>query len=308
MLEWCADAGAAAIPYGGGTSVVGGVEPRIGDAYAGAVTIDLRRARPRARGRSRLAGGADPGRRPRARRSRTSSPSAGSRCATSRSRSSSRPSAAGSPPAPAGHFATLYTHIDDLVESVRAITPAGAWESRRLPGLRRRAEPRPDADRLRGDPRGDHRGLGARAGAPASQALGRGRVRLLRRRGRGGPRAVAVRPQPVQLPAARRGEAELTQAWPPTAGRCSCSASSRRTTRSMRRWPRRSSSPATTEASPAKSAAAEPSVRRATPLGRGATRSSRRRTCATRWSPAGCSPTRSRRRSPGTASRRSTRP
>ncbi len=33
-----------------------------------------------------------------------------------------------------GHFATLYTHIDDLVESVRALTPAGPWESRRLPG------------------------------------------------------------------------------------------------------------------------------------------------------------------------------
>ena len=33
-----------------------------------------------------------------------------------------------------GHFATLYTHIDDLVESVRALTPSGVWESRRLPG------------------------------------------------------------------------------------------------------------------------------------------------------------------------------
>src|SRR5436190_511980 len=33
-----------------------------------------------------------------------------------------------------GHFATLWTHVDDLVESVRAITPAGTWESRRLPG------------------------------------------------------------------------------------------------------------------------------------------------------------------------------
>src|SRR2546423_11931265 len=42
VLAWCADAGAAAIPYGGGTSVVGGVEPRVGDAYAGAVSIDLR--------------------------------------------------------------------------------------------------------------------------------------------------------------------------------------------------------------------------------------------------------------------------
>jgi alkyldihydroxyacetonephosphate synthase len=41
-----------------------------------------------------------------------------------------------------GHFATLYTHIDDLVESVRAITPGGVWESRRLPGSG--AGPSPD--------------------------------------------------------------------------------------------------------------------------------------------------------------------
>src|SRR5207247_3587262 len=41
-----------------------------------------------------------------------------------------------------GHFATLYTHIEDLVESVRAITPTGAWESRRLPGSG--AGPSPD--------------------------------------------------------------------------------------------------------------------------------------------------------------------
>jgi alkyldihydroxyacetonephosphate synthase len=33
-----------------------------------------------------------------------------------------------------GHFATLWTHVDDLVESVRAVTPSGTWESRRLPG------------------------------------------------------------------------------------------------------------------------------------------------------------------------------
>ncbi|TML75538.1 MAG: FAD-dependent oxidoreductase, partial [Actinobacteria bacterium] len=42
VLAWCADAGAAAIPFGGGTSVVGGVEPRVGDGYEGAVSIDLR--------------------------------------------------------------------------------------------------------------------------------------------------------------------------------------------------------------------------------------------------------------------------
>jgi alkyldihydroxyacetonephosphate synthase len=41
-----------------------------------------------------------------------------------------------------GHFATMLTHIDDLVESVRALTPAGVWESRRLPGSG--AGPSPD--------------------------------------------------------------------------------------------------------------------------------------------------------------------
>jgi alkyldihydroxyacetonephosphate synthase len=42
-----------------------------------------------------------------------------------------------------GHFATGPTHIDDLVESVRAITPgAGTWQSRRLPGSG--AGPSPD--------------------------------------------------------------------------------------------------------------------------------------------------------------------
>src|SRR5439155_5248206 len=34
----------------------------------------------------------------------------------------------------AGHFATVKTHIEDFVEAVRAITPAGVWASRRLPG------------------------------------------------------------------------------------------------------------------------------------------------------------------------------
>ena len=41
-----------------------------------------------------------------------------------------------------GHFATLGTHIDDHVESVRALTPRGVWESRRLPGSG--AGPSPD--------------------------------------------------------------------------------------------------------------------------------------------------------------------
>ena len=142
MLGWCAEAGAAAIPYGGGTSVVGGVEPRIGDDYAGAVSDGPRRARPGARGRPGLARGADPGRRAGPGARGAARASTGSPCATSRSRSSTRPSAAGSRPAPAATSRPLYTHIDDLVESVRAITPRGVWESRRLPGSG--AGPSPD--------------------------------------------------------------------------------------------------------------------------------------------------------------------
>ncbi|HEX4622523.1 MAG TPA: FAD-dependent oxidoreductase, partial [Myxococcaceae bacterium] len=41
VLDWCSDAGVAAIPFGGGSSVVGGVEARLDDAYPGAVSIDL---------------------------------------------------------------------------------------------------------------------------------------------------------------------------------------------------------------------------------------------------------------------------
>jgi alkyldihydroxyacetonephosphate synthase len=41
-----------------------------------------------------------------------------------------------------GHFATLYTHIDDLVENLRVVTPRGLVETRRLPGSG--AGPSPD--------------------------------------------------------------------------------------------------------------------------------------------------------------------
>ena len=141
VLEWCADAGAAAIPFGGGTSVVGGVEARIGDGHAGAVSVDLRRldrvldvdATSRA---ARIQAGAlgpvlEDQLRPHGLTLRHFPQSfefstLGGWIAT---RSG-------------GHFATLYTHIDDLVESVRALTPSGVWESRRLPGSG--AGPSPD--------------------------------------------------------------------------------------------------------------------------------------------------------------------
>src|SRR5271157_1141176 len=41
-----------------------------------------------------------------------------------------------------GHFATQFTHIDDFVESLRVVTPSGTLETRRLPGSG--AGPSPD--------------------------------------------------------------------------------------------------------------------------------------------------------------------
>jgi len=141
VLEWCADAGAAAIPYGGGTSVVGGVEPRVAGSYAGAVSVDLRRLDrvlevDEVSRAARIQAGAlgpdlEDQLRPHGLTLRHFPQSfelstLGGWIATR----------AG------GHFATLYTHIDDLVESVRAVTPSGPWESRRLPGSG--AGPSPD--------------------------------------------------------------------------------------------------------------------------------------------------------------------
>lgn len=41
VLAWCADIGAAVIPFGGGSSVVGGVTPEVGDGWPAVVTLSL---------------------------------------------------------------------------------------------------------------------------------------------------------------------------------------------------------------------------------------------------------------------------
>ncbi|HZZ60586.1 MAG TPA: FAD-binding protein, partial [Roseiarcus sp.] len=43
VLDWAGGAKVAVIPFGCGSSVVGGVEPAVGDAYAGTVSLDMRR-------------------------------------------------------------------------------------------------------------------------------------------------------------------------------------------------------------------------------------------------------------------------
>ncbi|MEX2252847.1 MAG: FAD-binding oxidoreductase [Thermoleophilaceae bacterium] len=141
VLEWCADAGAAAIPYGGGTGVVGGVGPFDDGSYAGSVSIDLKaldrvlEVDPVSRAARIQAGATGPGLEAQLRE----------RGLTLRHYPQSfEYSTLGGWVATraGGHFATLYTHIDDLVESVRALTPSGWWESRRLPGSG--AGPSPD--------------------------------------------------------------------------------------------------------------------------------------------------------------------
>jgi alkyldihydroxyacetonephosphate synthase len=139
LLDWCAGAEAAAIPYGGGTSVVGGVEPRV--PQAAAVTIDLGRmdrvldVDPVSRAARIQAGASGP---------RLEEQLKSHGLTLRHYPQSFEYSTLGGWIATraGGHFATLHTHIDDFVESVRALTPTGVWESRRLPGSG--AGPSPD--------------------------------------------------------------------------------------------------------------------------------------------------------------------
>lgn len=131
VLDWCDSADIAVIPYGGGSSVVGGVEPRFDDRAA--ISLDLGRldqvleidATSRA---ARIQGGVlgphlEDQLRPRGLTLRHfpqsfEFSSLGGWLATR----------AG------GHYAMGLTHIDDLTESIRIVTPNGTTESRRLPG------------------------------------------------------------------------------------------------------------------------------------------------------------------------------
>jgi alkyldihydroxyacetonephosphate synthase len=133
VLDWCADARVAVVPYGGGTSVVGGIEPALVDDWAGAISLDM----------EAMSGVIEVDQISRAARVRagTSGPQLEAQLKnhelTARfyPQSFERSTLGGwVATRAAGHFATRLTHIDDLVESVRAITPIGPWESRRLPG------------------------------------------------------------------------------------------------------------------------------------------------------------------------------
>jgi alkyldihydroxyacetonephosphate synthase len=141
VLEWAADVRAAVIPFGGGSSVVGGVEPAVGDGFAGTVSLDLKgldqilevdRTSRAARIQGGILGPAlEAALKPHGLTLRHFPQSF--ECSTLGGWIATRSG---------GHFATLFTHIDDFVESLRVVTPTGILESRRLPGSG--AGPSPD--------------------------------------------------------------------------------------------------------------------------------------------------------------------
>jgi alkyldihydroxyacetonephosphate synthase len=142
VLDWCGEHDVAVVPFGGGTSVVGGVDAIPGPGHEGVVAVNLRgldrvlEVDPVSRAARIQAGATGPGLEAQlAKHGLTlrfypqsfELSTLGGWIATR----------AG------GHFATGPTHVDDLVESVRALTAEGeVWESRRLPGSG--AGPSPD--------------------------------------------------------------------------------------------------------------------------------------------------------------------
>jgi len=141
ILDWASRANVAVIPFGGGSSVCGGVEPAVGTSYVGTVSLDMERLNrvtevDRVSRAARIQGGAlgpdlEAQLRPYGLSLRFYPQSfqfstLGGWIATR----------AG------GHYATMYTHIEDFVESTRTVTPGGVLETRRLPGSG--AGPSPD--------------------------------------------------------------------------------------------------------------------------------------------------------------------
>ena len=139
VLDWCDAVNAVVIPWGGGSSVVGGVEPPATDRPV--VTIDLRHLDrvlevDKTSQAARIQGG-------------VYGPSLEAQLKPSGLTLRHFPqsfefSSLGGWIATrgGGHYATLYTHIDEFVESLRVVTPSGVLESFRLPGSG--AGPSPD--------------------------------------------------------------------------------------------------------------------------------------------------------------------
>lgn len=132
VLSWATEEHVAVVPFGGGTSVVGGVEGDVGGGYAGVVSLDTRQldevlAVDEESRRARIQAGA-------------MGPAIQDALAEYDLQLRHYPQSyefstlggwiathAG------GHFATEYTHIDDFVENARMVTPAGTVETQEVP-------------------------------------------------------------------------------------------------------------------------------------------------------------------------------
>lgn len=133
IFEFAVANNISVVPYGGGTSVVGGVEPSVSSKYIGVITVDMKHFNKvlevdKKSRCARIQGGMlgpdlekelkEHGLTLRHFPQSFEFSTLGGWIAT---RSG-------------GHFATLYTHIDEFVQAVRVVTPTGIMQSRRLPG------------------------------------------------------------------------------------------------------------------------------------------------------------------------------
>jgi len=132
VLDWCGANDFAAIPFGGGSSVVGGVNPPADERYRGTVTIDLKHLNrvlevDKTSQAARIQCGVlgpdlerqlkPTGLTMRFFLQAFEFSSLGGWIATRA----------------AGHYATVYSQIDDHIESLRVVTPSGLIATRRLP-------------------------------------------------------------------------------------------------------------------------------------------------------------------------------
>ncbi|MBN42493.1 MAG: FAD-binding oxidoreductase [Alphaproteobacteria bacterium] len=141
LYEWADKVGAAVIPWGAGSSVVGGVTSDVSSKFNGTISVDMGRMNKvievdKVSRAARIQGGA--------RGPEIEAQLKPHGLTLRHFPQSFEHSTFGGWIATrsGGHFATLYTHIDDLVEATTTVTPAGNVVSRRLPGSG--AGPSPD--------------------------------------------------------------------------------------------------------------------------------------------------------------------
>ena len=141
ILDWALSNNVAVIPYGGGSSVCGGVEAAVGDSYAAVVSLDLERLNrvlevdPVSRAACIQAGALGP---------ELEAQLKPHQLTLRHFPQSFEFSSLGGwiVTRAGGHYATQQTHIDDFVEATRLVTPSGVMHTRRLPGSG--AGPAPD--------------------------------------------------------------------------------------------------------------------------------------------------------------------